>query len=66
MTHEELTACIEHQDRRIAEALQALSEMRGSVPEELVAEVTRELERIADLTPQVSQTSSQPTMGLRA
>lgn len=66
MTHEELKACIEDQDRRIAEALRALNEMRGSVPEELVAEVAREFERIADLTPQISQTSSQPTTGLRA
>jgi hypothetical protein len=66
MTHEELKACIEDQDRRLGEALKALNEMRGSVPEELVAEVAREFERISELTPQVSQTSSQPTMGLRA
>ena len=66
MTHEELNAAIEDQNRRLTEALQALSEMRGSVPEELVAEVAREFERIGELTPQISQTSSQPTTGLRA
>ena len=53
MTHEELKACIDDQDRRLAEALQALSDMRGSVPEELVVHVAREFERIADLSPQI-------------
>ena len=66
MNHDEIKACIEDQDRRLGEALRALNEMRGSVPEELVAQVTREFERIAELVPQVSSTSLTSTTGLRA
>lgn len=65
MTHEELRHCIEDQDRRLNEAFEALREMRGSVPEEFVAQVTREFERIAEITPRLSETSVNP-MGLRA
>ncbi len=65
MTHDELRHCIEDQDRRLNEAFEALREMRGSVPEELVAQVTREFERITEITPQLTTMSSTP-IGLRA